>query len=65
MMRYLVYNRNYDEDYNWQNNAWQRVPLSDPYPEDEKWVVEAVDGQQEFHYATHEDAINSIYEGSH
>lgn len=63
-MRFMVYNRNYDEDYDWAYRANRRVPLNDPYPVDEKWVVESIDGGHETYYASHEDAINSIYEGS-
>lgn len=63
MTRFMVYNRNYDEDYS-RLTSDRRVFLGDLFPEDEKWVVESVDSGHESYYATHEDAINSIYEGS-
>ncbi len=62
MTRFKVWHRNYEVDF---NDDWdERRYLCYDYPEDEKWVVESVDGGHESYYATYEDAINSIYEGS-
>lgn len=63
MTRFKIWARDYDTDYDWENSRHLRYKDFD-FPADEKWVVEAVDSGHEFYYATHEDAINSIYEGS-
>lgn len=71
MTRFKVYNREYEVDFVFEQD--QYGSLNPPretryfyrqYDDDEKWVVESVDGGREMYYASHEEAINSIYEGS-
>lgn len=61
-MRFMVYNRNYDQDFKWETSTERRAPNMMDFKE--PWVVESVDGGHEETYASHEDAINGIYEGS-
>lgn len=61
-MRFMVYNRNYDQDFMWETGTQRRSPNGMDF--EEPWVVESVDGGEEFYYASHKEAIDSIYEGS-
>lgn len=63
-MRFFIYNRDYDQTVYFGDGVFLRRVYVGPFPDDKKWVVEAVDGGHETYYATHEEAINSIYEGS-
>lgn len=68
MTRFKVYNSEYDVTYTWDHDLRRSVerrvgPWDLPRP-DEKWIVEDIDGGREFGYASHEEAIASIYEGS-
>lgn len=63
MTRFKVYNRDYEVDFDdGYDERRYKVDWAEPYTD--PWVVESVDGGAEFYYASHEDAINSIYEGS-
>lgn len=64
MSRFKIYNREYEVDFyigiGLPPTVRETRYFDRPYG-DEKWVVEAVDGGVEMYYASHEEAINSLY----
>ena len=72
MTRFKIWARDYEIGVDWDHAAtptWATIRETRhkdyDFPADEKWVVESVDSGHESYYATHQDAINSIYEGRH
>ncbi|UPU15907.1 hypothetical protein [Stenotrophomonas virus Jojan60] len=72
MTRFKIWARDYEIGVDWDHAATptgrqtRETRHKDyDFPADEKWVVESVDSGHESYYATHQDAINSIYEGRH